>query len=81
MPRKSAADLVLGGPRVRREEPAATTGLLHWHHTEFGRRTDCGRFRVVHAGSAWAVLDADWTQIARADSVAAAQALAERMAR
>lgn len=62
-PRKAAADLVLGGPRTRRAEPAHQTGTLTWHHTEFGRRTDCETYRVVREGDGWQLLDADWTPI------------------
>lgn len=36
---------------------------LRWHHTEFGRRTDCETYRIVREGEGWQLLDADWTPI------------------
>lgn len=82
MPRKLAADLVLGGPRVRRTEPADTTGTLAWHHTEFGRRTDCETYRIVHKAAGWLLLDAEWNPIGDpVPTIPIAQQLAERHAR
>ena len=37
--------------------------MLVWHHTEFGRRSACETFHVVHSGSGWLLLDADWNEI------------------
>jgi len=65
-PRKAAADLLHGGPGVRRTDPPMQTGTLSWQHTEFGRRTNCERYHVVHQGDGWQLLDADWTAIAPA---------------
>lgn len=62
-PRKAAADLLLGGPRVRRTDPPMQTGSLTWHHTEFGRRSACETYHVVHQGDGWQLLDADWNPI------------------
>jgi hypothetical protein len=53
--------------------------VLTWHHTEFGRRTDCERFRIVHQGASWQLLDADWNPLGAAPTIAAAQQLAERV--
>jgi hypothetical protein len=53
--------------------------VLTWHHTEFGRRTDCGTFRIVHQGGGWQLLDADWNPLGAASSIPAAQQLAERL--
>jgi hypothetical protein len=77
-PRKSAADLTLGG---RFKEPATptSTGTLRWHHTELGRRTDCGRYRVVHSGDGWVLLDANWNDLGVARMIIEAQQLAERL--
>ena len=62
--------------------PPDSTGLLTWHHTEFGRRTTDGRFRVVrHLGSRWRVLDANWNVLDTCDSVEGAQKIAEGFAR
>jgi hypothetical protein len=81
MSRKAAADLVLGGPRTRRAEPTHQTGTLTWHHTEFGRRTDCETYRVVREGDGWQLLDADWTPIGSwAPTIDQAQYQAERHA-
>jgi len=33
---------------------------LSWHHTEFGRRTACETYHVVHQGDGWQLLDAAW---------------------
>lgn len=80
-PRKPAADLVLGGPRVRRTDPPAVTGLLRWLHTETGRRTVCGTYRVVRQGGGWQVLDADWMPLADpVETIQAAQQIAEGLA-
>jgi len=60
MPRKPAAELLHGGPRVRRHDPPMQTGTLTWQHTEFGRRTACETYHVVHQGEGWQLLDAAW---------------------
>jgi len=65
-PRKAATDLLLGGPRVRRHDPPMQTGALTWQHTEFGRRTICETYHVVHQGEGWQLLDADWNPLAPA---------------
>jgi hypothetical protein len=57
------------------------TTPLTWQHTEFGRRTPCGTFRIVHKGDGWQLLDAEWNPLAEARSIAAAQQIAERFAR
>ena len=62
-PRKAAADLLLGGHRVRRGDLPVQTGALHWHHTEFGRRSACETYHVVHQGDGWQLLDAAWNPI------------------
>jgi len=59
-PRKAAADLLHGGPRVRRTDPPMQTGSLVWYHTEFGRRTSDERYHVVHQGEGWQLLNALW---------------------
>lgn len=80
-PRKAAADLVLGGPRVRRVEPPDASGLLKWHHTELGRRTADGAYRIVRQHGGWQVLDAEWAPLADpSPTIPEAQQLAERMA-
>jgi hypothetical protein len=54
---------------------------LTWHHTEFGRRSTCERYRVVHEGAGWSLLDADWNTIAvNYATIAAAQLRAEQHA-
>jgi hypothetical protein len=53
--------------------------VLTWHHTEFGRRTDCGTFRIVHQGGGWQLLDADWNPLGTAPTIPGAQQLAERL--
>jgi hypothetical protein len=54
---------------------------LTWHHTEFGRRSTCERYRIVHEGGAWSLLDADWNAIAvNYATIAAAQQRAEQHA-
>lgn len=57
------------------------TGRLSWVHTEFGRRTDCERYRIVRKGDGWQLLDADWDPLAKPVlTIAAAQRQAERCA-
>jgi hypothetical protein len=53
---------------------------LTWQHTEFGRRTACGSYRIVHKGAGWQLLDADWNPLGEAATIAAAQQLAEKLA-
>jgi hypothetical protein len=55
--------------------------MLIWHHTELGRRTDCGSFRIVFSGSVFRLLDAKWDPLGTAPSITAAQQLAERLAK
>lgn len=80
MPKKSAADIQLGGSRLRREPPApASTGVLTWYHSEFGRVTSCRRFRVMSVDNE--LLDANWNSLGTFKSMADAQQHAERLAR
>jgi hypothetical protein len=54
---------------------------LTWHHTEFGRRSDCERFRIVHnTAGGWWLLDADWNPIATTPDIPAAQQRAQQRA-
>lgn len=54
---------------------------LAWHSTEFGRRTDCGTFRIVHTDAGWQLLDADWNAICQATrKIPESQQIAERIA-
>lgn len=54
---------------------------LTWHHTEFGRRSACETFHVVHDSRGWLLLDADWNPIGDpAPSVDAALNRAEQIA-
>jgi len=67
---------------MRYTPPPDTTGILHWHSTEFGRRTTDGRFRVVRAqGIRWELLDANWQVLGTFGSVTEAQQIAEGLAR
>lgn len=80
-PRKAASDLVLGGPRVRRTEPPAVSGVLRWLHTELGRRTPDEQYRIVRQGGGWQLLDVEWMPLAEpVETIHAAQQLAERLA-
>lgn len=80
MPKKSAADLMLGGSRLRREPPPpASTGVLEWRHSEFGRVTTDGRWRVMSLGNE--LLDVDWNSLGTFATLADAQRQAERLAR
>jgi hypothetical protein len=55
--------------------------MLTWHHTEFGRRTDCLQYRIVRKGDqACQLLDADWNFLAACPNIAAAQRVAEQLA-
>jgi hypothetical protein len=54
--------------------------MLTWHHTEFGRRTACGMYRIVHERGGWALLDRDWNPLCAAPTIVAAQQVAERLA-
>ena len=54
---------------------------LTWQATEFGRRTECGTYRVVHTDAGWQLLDADWNAIGQATrKIAESQQIAERIA-
>jgi hypothetical protein len=54
---------------------------LAWHHTEFGRRTACETYRIVHRGGGWQLPDADWNPLAEpVATIDAAQATAARLA-
>lgn len=54
---------------------------LSWHHTEFGRRTDCETYRVVREGDGWQLLDVDWNPIGDpVATIAAAMNEADRQA-
>lgn len=56
-------------------------GVLRWHHTELGRRTDDEQSRVVRQGTAWQLLVAKWEPLAKpVATIAAAQRQAERLA-
>ena len=58
-----------------------TLARLSWHHTEFGRRSDDERYRIVHnSAGGWWLLDADWNPIATAPTIPAAQNRAEMLA-
>jgi hypothetical protein len=53
---------------------------LVWQATEFGRRTECGTYRVVHTDRGWQLLDADWNVIGQPTrKIAESQQLAERV--
>jgi hypothetical protein len=55
---------------------------LRWQHTEFGRRTEDGAFRIVHQpGGGWQLLDADWNPLGVCASIPVAQQFAEGVAR
>jgi hypothetical protein len=55
---------------------------LSWHATEFGRRTDDGRYRIVHRDGGWQLLDAQWTPLAAPTrKIPESQALAEHVER
>jgi hypothetical protein len=55
--------------------------MLVWHATEFGRRSACGRYRIVHTDGGWQLLDADWNAVAEPTrKIVEAQQLAERVA-
>jgi hypothetical protein len=55
--------------------------VLVWHATEFGRRSDCGRYRIVHTDGGWQLLDANWNAVAEPTrKIVEAQQLAERVA-
>ena len=80
MPKKIAADLQLGGSRLRREPSApSSTGVLQWRHSEFGRVTTDGRFRVMSLRNE--LLDVNWNSLGTFKSMADAQQHAERLAR
>ena len=54
---------------------------MTWHATEFGRRTACQRFRVVHTDKGWQLMDAEWRPLGQATrKIVEAQQLAERFA-
>lgn len=62
-------------------DPIVTRPRLAWHHTEFGRRSACEQFRIVHHPTAgWALLDAEWNPLATSSTVAGAQDRAEQIA-
>jgi len=77
MPRKSSADLTLGGPRFGRQPDPV--GTLVWHHTEFGRRTDDERYRIIRVGAAWQLLDAEWNALTLPGTMAEMMLAAERL--
>jgi len=77
MPRKSSADLTLGGPRFGRQ--AEPVGTLVWHHTELGRRTDDERYRIIRAGDAWQLLDHNWNALALPGTMEDMYRAAERL--
>jgi hypothetical protein len=55
---------------------------LTWQATEFGRRTPDGRYRIVHTGEGWQLLDREWNALAPATrKIPEAQALAEHVER
>jgi hypothetical protein len=61
--------------------PVTAAPRLTWHHTEFGRRSDCERYRIVHnPAGGWWLLDARWDPIAAARDIAHAQQLAQQRA-
>jgi hypothetical protein len=54
---------------------------LVWHATEFGRRTECGTYRIVHTDGGWQLLDDNWNAVAEPTrKIVEAQQLAERVA-
>lgn len=54
---------------------------LHWLHTELGRRTADGTYRVVRQNGGWQVLDAEWAPLANpCPTIKEAQQVAERLA-
>ena len=54
---------------------------LTWDHTELGRRTACGSYRIVRKTYEYCeLLDAEWNFLAKCPSIQAAQQLAEQFA-
>jgi hypothetical protein len=54
--------------------------MLTWHATEFGRRTDDGRYRIVHTERGWRLLDAEWNPLAEPTrKIPESQGIAERL--
>jgi hypothetical protein len=56
------------------------SGTLTWHHTELGRRTDCGRYHACRVDyDHWQLYDVEWDRIGgRVKTLVEAQTLAER---
>ncbi len=55
------------------------SGTLTWHHTEFGRGTDCDSYHAMRCGDDWRVLDRDWNYISGlVKSLVACQEIAEK---
>ena len=80
--KKTATELTLGSRRRQALPDHAPGGALRWHHTEFGRRTDCERFRLVYRDrGGWQLLDADWNILADPTDMLTAMQLAERLAK
>jgi hypothetical protein len=52
--------MTLGRGYYGRDPEPACSGTLTWVHTEFGRRTTGGRFRIVSALGRWQLLNETW---------------------
>jgi len=54
--------------------------MLTWHHTEFGRRSDCLSYSIMRKGyDGCLLLDTEWNVLAECPSIAAAQRRAEQI--
>lgn len=74
--------MTLGGGYYGRDPELACSGTLTWVHTEFGRRTIGGRFRIVSALGCWQLLDEVWDPWTNEvfTTIVAAEQCAERIA-
>jgi hypothetical protein len=58
--RITSARMTLGRGYYGRDPEPACSGTLTWVHTEFGRRTTGGKFRIVSALGRWLLLNEAW---------------------
>lgn len=64
------------------ELPSPTPAGLTWEATEFGRRTACHRFRIIHRDGGWQLVDDDWSRIGEPTrTILAAQLCADHLVR
>lgn len=80
-PPPTAAGGASSGVFVSHVPSATREPTVKWLHTELGRRTADGTYRIVRQGDGWVLLDAEWKDLGVCRTIDEAQQLAERIAK